>query len=442
MIHPPCFLIQTVLGVWFIQRLPSQVSQGGEHPCLLAANGCLIHLKSLDSVTSVKGTGLLVLQDWNPFVLSCLGLPPQHSPSECNKTAMGRRATEPDGWRHYLWCVFSQLMTVRVMCDMSWGYTAHCLTAKCLKHSWTQDTIQTILPRPEWYQPSYGSRMLVFERLFIGSLQFAIALATQKALVMTVCISVRRQSFNTHGHGYKHQVWTQILPTLPCQWPQDMKFPWKNVTAVPAINPLGRPSCWGLAKTQGCLPGCQSTTSSTTPAQGAEARTQLSCSQGRGHGRCRGSSLHDILLGVQEAGLMRRGDAARQGPRLPHFWEARLSPLPAFREARAAAGTAQHRMAPACSFHWNPLLWAIYILFLERDRKPNESEPSMVTSPQPLPGTALGGPRALMEMPLFGFVLSPPLRWDRRGPEAPVPSILEQWVGTRNHTGPGETEGR
>lgn len=46
----------------------------------------------------------------------------------------------------------------------------------------------------------------------------------------------------------------------------------------------------------------------------------------------------------------------------------------------ATAGTAQHRTTPACSFHWNPLLLAIYILFLERDRKPNESEPSMVTS--------------------------------------------------------------
>lgn len=38
------------------------------------------------------------------------------------------------------------------------------------------------------------------------------------------------------------------------------------------------------------------------------------------------------------------------------------------------------RRAPAPSFHWNPRLLAIYSLFLERGRKPNESEPSTVTS--------------------------------------------------------------
>lgn len=38
------------------------------------------------------------------------------------------------------------------------------------------------------------------------------------------------------------------------------------------------------------------------------------------------------------------------------------------------------RQAPAPSFHWNPQLLAIYSLFLERGRKPNESEPSTVTS--------------------------------------------------------------
>lgn len=35
---------------------------------------------------------------------------------------------------------------------------------------------------------------------------------------------------------------------------------------------------------------------------------------------------------------------------------------------------------PAPSFHWNPLVLAIYSLFLERGRKLNESEPSTVTS--------------------------------------------------------------
>lgn len=178
---------------------------------------------------------------------------------------------------------------------------------------------------------------------------------------MTICVSIRRQSFNTHGHGNEHQVWTQSLPMLPCQQPQDMKFPWKNVTAVTAINPLGPPLCRGLAKTQGCLPGCES---------------DPSCSQGREHRRCRGSSFHDLMCLRKPLwcdGVMRRSSS----PRLPLFWEPQLSPLPAFREAEHDSW---HSTAPACSFHWNPLLLAIYILFLERDRKPNESEPSMVTS--------------------------------------------------------------
>lgn len=45
----------------------------------------------------------------------------------------------------------------------------------------------------------------------------------------------------------------------------------------------------------------------------------------------------------------------------------------------------------------------------------------------------------MMEIALFGFMLCPLLRWDRRGPEAPASSLLGQWVGTRNHSGPGET---
>lgn len=157
--------------------------------------------------------------------------------------------------------------------------------------------------------------MLVCEPLSVGSLQSATALATQKTLVMTVCVSIRRQLFNTHGHGQEHEVWTQNLPTLPCHWPQDIKFPLKNGTAVPAINPLGPAPRRGLAKTQGHLPGCEGT-GSTTAAQGAEKRALPSCSQGRGHGRCRGSSFHD-LLGLQEASLMRWGDAAPQQPAPP-----------------------------------------------------------------------------------------------------------------------------
>lgn len=143
-------------------------------------------------------------------------------------------------------------------------------------------------------------------------------------------------------------------------------------------HPLRPPPRRGLAKTQGHPPGCEGA-GSTPAAQGAEKRALPSCSQGRCHGRCRGSSFHD-LVGLQEASdaMGRCGAAAaRASPTSenPSFHHYRLSVRPS-----ATAGTAQHSTAPHGSFHWNPLLLAIYILFLERDRKPNESEPSMVTS--------------------------------------------------------------
>lgn len=123
-------------------------------------------------------------------------------------------------------------------------------------------------------------------------------------------------------------------------------------------------------------------------------------------------------------GVMRRSAS----PHLLRFWEPRLSPLPAFREAGRRS---QHSTAPACSFHWNPRLLAIYILFLERDRKSNESEPSMVTSataPTRLPAA----PHALREIPTVGLMLCPPPRWGGNGPQAPqpAPSLLGWQVGT------------
>lgn len=118
-------------------------------------------------------------------------------------------------------------------------------------------------------------------------------------------------------------------------------------------------------------------------------------------------------------GVMQRGASLR----LPRFWEPRLSPLPAFREARHRS---RHGTAPACSFHWNPRLLAIYILFLERDRKPNESESSMVTS-----APALTGLPALMEIPTTGLTLCLLLRQGPGAPQ-PAPSLLGVLVGTRN----------
>lgn len=97
---------------------------------------------------------------------------------------------------------------------------------------------------------------------------------------------------------------------------------------------------------------------------GAEARAHPFCRQGQGHCCYRGFSLHGLLCRkpLWRDGVMQRGASTC----LPHFWEPQLSPLPAFHEVG--------------SFHWNPQLWAIYILFLERDRKSCESEPSTVTS--------------------------------------------------------------
>lgn len=55
--------------------------------------------------------------------------------------------------------------------------------------------------------------------------------------------------------------------------------------------------------------------------------------------------------------------------------------------------------------------------------------------PQPLPGSrrslCLDGDTSVWALAL--------LRWGRKGPEAPVPSLLGRWVGIRNYSGPGET---
>lgn len=76
-------------------------------------------------------------------------------------------------------------MTVSVMCDISWGYGAHCLTAKCLQQSWAQGTTQCPRDQRDTSLPMVPECCCV--SLSVGSLQFAIALATQTTLVMTVC---------------------------------------------------------------------------------------------------------------------------------------------------------------------------------------------------------------------------------------------------------------
>lgn len=157
---------------------------------------------------------------------------------------------------------------------------------------------------------------------------------------MTGCISVSRELFNTHEHKYDHAVWTQSLPMLPCRRPQAMKLPWEDVSAAPAVSPLGPSLLWGLATAQGCLPVSKGT-GSTATAWNAEVRARPFYSQGQGHHHCGGFSFH-ALLRLQEASPMWRGDAAQRQPAPP-----RLLRIPSSHHYRpsarpgAAAGAAQ-----------------------------------------------------------------------------------------------------
>lgn len=196
---------------------------------------------------------------------------------------------------------------------------------------------------------------------------------------MTVCVSIRRQPFNTHGHGHEHEVWTQNLPTLPCHWPQDMKFPWKNVTAVPAVSSFGTSPAPGTGQNTGTPawlrgrrqhPGCSGRREEGAPLLQSGAMSRALQRFFLPRSRRSAGSLSDAMGRCGAAAA--RASPTSENPSFHHY---RLSVRPS-----ATAGTAQHSTAPHGSFHWNPLLLAIYILFLERDRKPNESEPSMVTS--------------------------------------------------------------
>lgn len=198
---------------------------------------------------------------------------------------------------------------------------------------------------------------------------------------------------------------------LLCQWLWAMKLPWKDVSAAPAVSPLGPSVLWGLATAQGGLPFSKGT-GITATAWGAEVRVHPFCSQGQGHHHCGGFSFH-ALLRLQEASPMWWSDAAQGQPAPPL-----LLRIPSSHHYRpsarlgAAAGTARQHMTTACSFHWNPRLLSIYILFLERGRKSNESETSMVTSAPVLTHT-------LMEISPVGLTLCSP-RPGRRGPEMAV----------------------
>lgn len=186
--------------------------------------------------------------------------------------------------------------------------------------------------------------MLVCEPLSAGSLQFAIALATQKTLVMTVCVSIRRQPFNTHGHGHEHEVWTQNLPTLPCHWPQDMKFPWKNVTAVPAISSFATSPAPGAGQNTGTPawlrgrrqhPGCSGRREEGAPLLQSGAMSRALQRFFLPRSRRSAGSLSDAMGRCGAAAA--RASPTSENPSFHHY---RLSVRPS-----ATAGTAQHSTA-------------------------------------------------------------------------------------------------
>lgn len=192
-----------------------------------------------------------------------------------------------------------------------------------------------------------------------------------------------------------------------------MKFPWKNVTAVTAINPLGPPLCWPKHRDAAWLRG--------RPLLQSGARTQ---------------ALQRFFLprstSSQEASVMWWGDAAQQQPAPPP-----LLRTPAFTTTGFPWGRARQ-----LAQHSTRLLFSLespasgYLHPFLRERQEAKWIRAIYGYLRPSPYPALGGPCALMEIPLFGF-----MRWGRRGPEAPVSSLLGQWVRTRNHSGPGETGG-